>query len=162
MNRCIITGMIIFITLALSVAAGAGELKTKVYRQLKLTKIEYKGKCAKHSVFKGVRNEELFYVMDCPVCYPGKLQIQEDNNSGSASKGRMVYEFKCVMESTDFYGGNPKKTRKKEAVGCVTAEYIDVFDELSFVNLRVTGPKVCAWPILDKMNALMEKQLEKK
>ena len=157
MYRFITAGMIICFAVFSAVQTGAEASKTKVYQQLKLTKSEYKGKCSKHSVFKGVMDQELFYIMDCPVCYPGRLQIQEYKKSDNAGKGSIVYGFKCLIESTDFYSGDPGKIRKKKDIGRVTADYIDVFDELTFINIRVTGPKACAWPIINKMNALMKK-----
>ena len=158
MYRFINAGIIICFVFFSAVQAGAETSKTKVYQQLKLAKSEYKGKCSKHSVFKGVMNQELFYIMDCPVSRPGRLQVKEYKREGSAGKGSIVYEFKCMVESTDYYAGDPRKVRKKEDAGCVTADYIDVFDELTFVNIRVTGPKEGAWPIIDKMNVLMKKK----
>ena len=38
--------------------------------------------CRRHSVMTGVNGEVLFAIEECPVCYPGNLQLRETRRRG--------------------------------------------------------------------------------
>ena len=135
----------------------AEDLLKTITRMIRLPKKEYAGICSKHIIQTGVRDQELFSIVKCPITLPGQPVLTETARSGNTtSKGSIVYPFTCKITTTDYYAGEKKKSLKKLCEGKVTADYLYALDELSFKNIEVEGPRACAQPVLKKLEELMK------
>lgn len=89
------------------------------------------------------------------LTYPGKIQVNETQSGGGASKGEIVYKFACRMRKKNFIpeGGPETATSDSQHPGAVKANYLYVFNELSIKNMRREGGTGrCAAVIMERMN----------
>ena len=136
--------------------SAAENLPEKITRMIQLSQKEYKGNCSKQILQTGVRDQELFSIMKCPVTFPEQPVLIETASSGNTSKGSLIYPFTCKIIITDYYAGKKKKSLEKIRTGKVSADYLYALDELSFKNIEVEGSRACAQPVLKKLEELMK------
>jgi hypothetical protein len=134
----------------------ADDMNRRIEDRMTLKEQRVDLECGKQSVMKGVYGEVLFAIEECPVCYPGDLQLRETRRQGDSRKGTLSYAFTCRTVSTDYYAGKRKKVIEEEQSGAVTADYIYAFDELSIANITVSGPAACAAPIVRKLKTISD------